>query len=141
MEAHDCFLKGTSPVNTNMNAMKKLTLVAVGLAAIAALAYIRTIPVTAALTADSVTLRSTLPTAGEAKHLLNITTRHREWIVVPISNETSVLAWVVHPERSDPAQVLMLKGENLYPSDWTRAVSDQLSAEGYVTVVPNVLTE
>jgi carboxymethylenebutenolidase len=90
---------------------------------------------------DAVTLRSALPTAADAKHLLNTTTRHREWIVVPISSETSVLAWVVHPERSDLAQVLMLKGESLYPSDWTRAVSDQLSAEGYVTVVPDVLTE
>ena len=35
----------------------------------------------------------------------------------------------------------MMRGETLEPSDWTRAVSDQLSAEGYLTVVPDVLTE
>jgi len=128
-------------VNTNMNAMKKLTLITVGVGAIASAAYVRTIPVKAAPAAAAVALRSVLPTAAEAKHLLNTTTRHREWIAVPISNETSVLAWVVHPERSDRAQVLMLNGDSLYPSDWTRAVSDQLSAEGYVTVVPDVLTE
>src|SRR5262245_27233799 len=98
METNDCFLKGASPVKTNMKAMKKLTLVAVGLAAIAAPAYVLTIPVKAAPAAAAVNLRSTLPAAAEAKHLLNTTTRHREWIVVPISNETSVLAWVVHPE-------------------------------------------
>src|SRR4029079_10358544 len=84
---------------------------------------------------------SVLPPAADAKMLLNMTTRHREWIVVPISQETSVLAWVVYPERSDRAQVVMMRGETLEPSDWARAVSDQLSAEGYLTVVPDVLTE
>ena len=95
---------------------------------------------TASLNAGSTAVHSVLPSAAEAKHLLNTTTRHREWIVVPASNETSVLAWVVYPERSDRAQVVMLKGETLAPSDWTRAVSDQLAAEGYLTVVPDVLT-
>jgi carboxymethylenebutenolidase len=94
-----------------------------------------------AAAAAVVTVHSALPSAAEAKHLLNTTTRHREWIVVPVAKDTSVLAWVVYPERSDLAQVLMLKGETLQPSDWTRAVSDQLSAEGYLTVVPDVLTE
>jgi carboxymethylenebutenolidase len=96
---------------------------------------------TASLSAGGPAVHSALPSAAEAKHLLNITTRHREWIVVPVSNERSVLAWVVYPERSDRAQVVMLKGETLAPSDWTRAVSDQLSAEGYLTVVPDILTE
>jgi carboxymethylenebutenolidase len=86
-------------------------------------------------------VRSALPSAAEAKRLLNTTTRHREWIVVPVGKDMSVLAWVVYPERSDRAQVVLVKGETLQPSDWTRAVSDQLSAEGYLTVVPDILTE
>lgn len=86
-------------------------------------------------------VHSALPAAAEAKRLLNITTRHREWIVVPVAPDTSVLAWVVYPERSDRAQVVFVRGETLAPSDWTRAVSDQLSAEGYLTVVPDVVTE
>lgn len=120
------------------NAVKGSMLLAA--VAIAAGGYLHTTRVKAA-PAAAAAMRSMLPLASEAKHLLNTTTRHREWIVVPISQETSVLAWVVYPERSDLAQVVMLKGETLAPSDWTRAVSDQLSAEGYLTVVPDIVTE
>jgi carboxymethylenebutenolidase len=121
--------------------VKKLTLVATTVTAIAGAGHIRTVSLKAAPGASVATVHSALPSAAEAKGLLNATTRHREWIVVPISNDTSVLAWVVYPERNDRAQVLVVKGETLAPSDWTRAVSDQLAAEGYMTVVPDVLTE
>ncbi|MBM3817630.1 MAG: hypothetical protein FJW14_01240 [Acidimicrobiia bacterium] len=118
-------------MSRTMTVVKALTLVAVAGASIAGRAPAR----------PAITPHSTLPSVTGAKHLLNTTTRHREWIVVPISPDASVLAWVVHPERSDRAQVLVVRGETALPSDWTRAVSDQLSAEGYVTVVPDVLTE
>ena len=124
-----------------MNVVKGLTLAAAAVAGIAGAGYIRATSLKAAPAAAPVTVHSALPSAADAKMLLNMTTRHREWIVVPISKETSVLAWVVYPERSDRAQVVMMRGETLEPSDWTRAVSDQLSAEGYLTVVPDVLTE
>src|SRR5262245_53770697 len=141
MEAHTRVLEGASPVNTKRIMVKGLTLSVAAIAGIAGAGYVRATSLRAAPAAPAVTLHSTLPTAAEAKHLLNITTRHREWIVVPVAKDTSVLAWVVYPERSDLAQVVMVKGETLQPSDWTRAVSDQLSAEGYLTVVPDVLTE
>ena len=121
--------------------MKTLTLVAVTITGVAGTGYIRATSLRAAPAAAAVTMHSVLPSPAEAKHLLNTTTRHREWIVVPIAKNTSVLAWVVYPERSDRAQVIMVKGETIQPSDWTRAVSDQLSAEGYMTVVPDVLTD
>jgi carboxymethylenebutenolidase len=127
-------------VNITMNSAIAVALASA--AALAAAGYVSTtsVPVAPTVAAASM-VHSTLPSASEAKHLLNTTTRHREWIAVPVSDTTSVLAWVVYPERSDRAQVVMLKGETPVPSDWTRAVSDQLSAEGYVTVVPDVLTE
>jgi carboxymethylenebutenolidase len=124
-----------------MHAVSGLTLVALIGAGIAGGVPARAVSAKAAPAAAVMTLRSALPSAVEAKHLLNTTTRHREWIVVSVSKDISVLAWVVYPERSDRAQVLLVKGETLQPSDWTRAVSDQLSAEGYLTVVPDVLTE
>src|SRR5881409_1961137 len=117
-----------------MSVVKGLTLVAMAIAGIAGVVHVRAVSATVAPTVAPAMVHSALPSAAEAKMLLNMTTRHREWIVVPISKETSVLAWVVYPERSDRAQVVMLKGETLNPSDWTRAVSDQLSAEGYLTV-------
>jgi carboxymethylenebutenolidase len=86
-------------------------------------------------------IRSSLPSAAEARALLNNTLHHREWIAVPIAPSKSVLAWVVHPSRTGPAPVIVLKGATLKPSDWVRAISDQLGAEGYLVVVSDVLTE
>lgn len=88
-----------------------------------------------------VSVRSVLPSTDQAKRLLNTTTRHREWLRVPVSASTSILAWVVYPEVSERAPLVMIKGESPAVSDWTRAVSDQLAAEGYLAVVPDVLTE
>lgn len=85
--------------------------------------------------------RSTLPGADAAKELLNLTHRHREWLTVSIAEHRSVLAWVVYPERSDRAPVVFLTGEHLRADEWTRAVSDQLAAEGFLVVVPDILTE
>ena len=73
---------------------------------------------------------STLPSAGTAKALLNATHRHREWMTVPVSATTSTLAWVTYPERSDRAPVVLLLNERRDADDWTRALSDQLAAEG-----------
>ena len=86
-------------------------------------------------------VHSSLPSASEAKVLLNTTHRHREWLIVPVSQSTSVLAWVVYPERADRAPLVVVSDGSRKPTDWTRAVSDQLAAEGYLTVVPDVLTE
>ena len=84
--------------------------------------------------------RSTLPTSADAKELLSSTHRHREWMTVPLSTSTSMLAWVMYPERSDRAPVVLLSDERPDADDWTRAVSDQLAAEGYLVVVPDILT-
>ena len=84
---------------------------------------------------------STLPSREQAKQLLDTTHRHREWLTVPIAGNTSVLAWAMYPERVDRAPVVMLTGDDLRADVWTRAISDQLAAEGYVVVVPDVLTE
>jgi carboxymethylenebutenolidase len=84
--------------------------------------------------------RSTLPAAADAKPLLNSTHRHREWMTVSISESDSMLAWVMYPERSDRAPVVFLSDERPDADVWTRAVSDQLAAEGYLVVVPDMLT-
>lgn len=85
--------------------------------------------------------RSTLPTVADAKPLLNATHRHREWMTVPLSPSASTLAWVMYPERTDRAPVVFLSDGRPGADDWTRAVSDQLAAEGYIAVVPEVLTQ
>ncbi len=52
----------------------------------------------------------------------------------------SVRAWVVFPERRDPAPVVVVVHEIFGLSDWIRAVADQLAADGFVAVAPDLLT-
>ena len=84
---------------------------------------------------------SSLPTAANAEARLNATHQHREWTTVPISDSRSVLAWVVHPNRVERAPVVFLTGEGVPADTYTRAVSLELAAEGYLVAVPDVLTE
>jgi carboxymethylenebutenolidase len=85
--------------------------------------------------------RSTLPAAADAKALLNSTHRHREWMTVPLSGSKSTLAWVMYPERNDRAPVVFVSDGQDGADDWTRAVSDQLAAEGYIAVVPDAVAQ
>jgi carboxymethylenebutenolidase len=84
-------------------------------------------------------LKSALPSATTAKTLLQSTPRHREWVGVPVGSGI-VLAFVVYPERSDKAPVVVVTAKNQGASVWVRAVSDQVAAEGFIAVAPEVLT-
>src|SRR5262245_35887324 len=79
--------------------------------------------------------QSILPAPADAKRILNATLRHREWANVPAGGR-SMLAWVVYPDRSNRAPAVILTGEANGPSDWLRATSDQLAAEGFIAVAP-----
>src|SRR5581483_268904 len=84
-------------------------------------------------------IHSTLPTASAAKNLLNTTHRHREWVNLPVGD--SVLrVFIVYPERSDKAPVVLLTAKNEGASDWIRAVGDQVAAEGFIAAVPDLLS-
>lgn len=82
---------------------------------------------------------STLPSPAIAKMLLNSTHRHREWVNVPVGS-AGVRAFIVYPERSDNAPVVMVTAAQQGASDWIRAVADQIAAEGFIAVVPDVLS-
>jgi carboxymethylenebutenolidase len=81
------------------------------------------------------TVHSILPSAADSKRILNTTPRHREWVSVPVSTGTT-LSWITFPDRSDKAPVILLTSDEGGPSDWMRAVSDQLAAEGFITMAP-----
>lgn len=67
--------------------------------------------------------------------------RHGEWVDVPMGEgETPVRTWVVYPERAGVAPVVLVIHEILGLTDWIRAVSDALAAEGYVAVAPDLLS-
>jgi carboxymethylenebutenolidase len=84
--------------------------------------------------------RSPLPSLAEAKALLNATHRHPDWINVPMGSRT-ILASVVYPDRADKAAVVIVAAKDQQLSDWLRAIADQLAGEGFIAVVPDVLSE
>jgi carboxymethylenebutenolidase len=83
------------------------------------------------------TTRSGLPSAEHAVNVLNTTTRHREWINVA-TDASPVLAFVVYPERADKAPAVMVNVTDEPGSVRARAIADQLAAEGFIAVVPDV---
>lgn len=82
---------------------------------------------------------STLPAESAAKNILNTTHRHREWVNLPLGTAV-VHAFLVYPERSDKAPVVMVTATDQGASDWVRAAADQLAADGFFAVVPDVLS-
>jgi carboxymethylenebutenolidase len=82
-----------------------------------------------------------LPADGEnATARLDSSPRHGEWVWYEAGGGDRVQAWVTYPERSDPAPVVVVIHDIRAMSDWARAVADQLSAEGFIAVVPDLLS-
>src|SRR5690606_24736872 len=65
--------------------------------------------------------------------------RHAEWAMVR-SGEDSVRVWVVYPERRENAPVVLVVHEIFGLTPWIRAVADQLAAEGFIAIAPDLLT-
>ena len=80
------------------------------------------------------------PGADGAMEGLNRSPRHGEWAMVRLENGDSVRSWVVYPERSDPAPVVVVIHEIFGLTNWVRAVADRLAAEGFIAIAPDLLT-
>ncbi len=80
------------------------------------------------------------PLEQDARARLEASPRHGEWVTVPAAMGDKVDAWVVYPERKDPAPVIIVIHEIFGLSDWVRAVADQLAAEGFIAVAPDLLS-
>lgn len=76
---------------------------------------------------------------GVAAHLA-ASPRHGEWVMIPSGASDTVRAYVVHPERADRAPVVVVIHEIFGLTNWIRGVADQLAAEGYVAIAPDLLT-
>jgi carboxymethylenebutenolidase len=66
--------------------------------------------------------------------------RHAEWVAIKVGATDSVMAWVVYPERRDKAPVVIAIHENTGINTWTRAVADQLAADGFIGIAPDLTT-
>ncbi|MBX7247308.1 MAG: dienelactone hydrolase family protein [Candidatus Sumerlaeaceae bacterium] len=77
----------------------------------------------------------------QARERLNTTPRHGEWVEVPIpGSDMKLKAWIVYPERKDKAPVVIVIHEIYGLSDWIRGVCDQLAADGFIAIAPDLLT-
>ena len=66
--------------------------------------------------------------------------RHGEWVMIRTGPSDSVKAWVVYPERSTKAPVVVVVHEIFGLSTWVRGVADQLAADGFIAIAPDLLT-
>src|SRR5690606_344834 len=83
----------------------------------------------------------TLPAdANTANARLAASPRHAEWAMIPAGNNDSVRAWVVYPERNTQAPVVLVVHEIFGLSNWVKGVADQLAAEGFIAIAPDLLT-
>lgn len=80
--------------------------------------------------------------AGEenAKEALNTSPRHGEMVNVPLAGGPAIQTWIVYPERKDKAGVVLVIHEVYGLSDWVRGVADQLAREGFIAVVPDLIS-
>jgi carboxymethylenebutenolidase len=60
--------------------------------------------------------------------------------MIRTGSNDSVRAWVVYPERSAKAPVVVVVHEIYGLSTWVRGVADQLAANGYIAIAPDLLT-
>jgi len=79
------------------------------------------------------------PAEDTAKERLNSSPRHGEYVKIDVRG-TPVRTWVVYPERKDRAPVVIVIHEIFGLTDWIRAVADQLAADGFVAVAPDLLS-
>lgn len=80
--------------------------------------------------------------ASDVAARLASSTRHAEWAMVPTApgSRDSIAAWVVFPERRDNAPVVVVIHEIFGLSSWVRGVADQLAADGFIAIAPDLLS-
>ena len=66
--------------------------------------------------------------------------RHHEWIKVN-NEDREINCFVVYPEISEKATVVIVIHENRGLTDWVRSFSDRLAAQGYIVVAPDLLSD
>jgi len=82
---------------------------------------------------------TSLPAQDWAKAALEKSPRHREYVALKHGDRT-VQAFVVYPEVSHKAPVIVMIHEIFGLSDWAKEMADELAAQGYIVVAPDLLS-
>jgi carboxymethylenebutenolidase len=97
----------------------------------------KTLVVAAAIVLAGSTL--TMQAQDWAKAALEKSPRHHEYVPLKHGDRT-VQAFVVYPEVKQKAPVIVLIHEIFGLSDWAKEMADELAAQGYIVVAPDLLT-
>ena len=74
-----------------------------------------------------------------AKTRLEASPRHREYVPLKHGDRT-VQAFVVYPEVKTKVPVIILIHEIFGLSDWAKEMADEVAAQGYIVVAPDLLS-
>lgn len=74
-----------------------------------------------------------------AKKKLDASPRHREWVTITHDGR-KIQAFVVYPEVSHKAPVVLVIHEIFGLSDWARSMADDIAAAGYIAIAPDLLS-
>jgi carboxymethylenebutenolidase len=74
-----------------------------------------------------------------AKARLDASPRHREYVPLKRGNRT-VQTFVVYPEVKSKAPVIVMIHEIFGLTDWAKEMADELAAQGYIVVEPDLLS-
>ena len=74
-----------------------------------------------------------------AKANLAKSRRHQEWVMLQ-HGDREVNCFVVYPEVKDKATTIVMIHEIFGLTDWACEMADELAAEGYIVIAPDLLT-
>lgn len=83
------------------------------------------------------------PSAAHSAARLAASPRHGEWVTVPWEpgSKDSLMAWIVYPSTSNAhTPVVVVVHEIFGLSTWVRSVADQLAAQGFIAIAPDLLS-
>ena len=80
------------------------------------------------------------PDNDAAKEQLAKSPRHGEWVDIKLASGAPINSFVLYPERSSKAPVVIVVHDIGGMSDWIRGIGDQLAKEGFIAIVPDLLS-
>src|SRR6266550_523890 len=81
------------------------------------------------------------PDEKEAKARLDKTPRHGEFVDITVPGaKVPLKSFIVYPEVKDKAPVVIVISEIYGLSDWIRSVADQLAADGFIAIAPDLIS-
>lgn len=81
------------------------------------------------------------PGEKDAKARLEKSPRHGEWIDISVpGSQTPLKSYIVYPEVKEKAPVVIVIHEIFGETDWIRSVADQLAADGFIAIAPDLLS-